>query len=136
GKGGRAFGLQARETFGAPSRSRTAPLGRRPSAARTHGGGPIAEYAHPEALADTSWLAEHAKDPKVRVFEVDVDTSAYEQGHVDNAIGLNWRKDLQQSPVRDLIDKTQFEALLSRSGATADTTIAVYGDNNNWFAAW
>jgi thiosulfate/3-mercaptopyruvate sulfurtransferase len=96
----------------------------------------MADYAHPEALADTSWLAEHAKDDKVRVFEVDVDTSAYEQGHVENAIGLNWRKDLQQSPVRDLIDKTQLEALLSRSGATADTTIAVYGDNNNWFAAW
>jgi thiosulfate/3-mercaptopyruvate sulfurtransferase len=96
----------------------------------------MADYAHPEALADTSWLAEHAKDPKVRVFEVDVDTSAYEQGHVENAIGLNWRKDLQQSPVRDLIDKSQLEALLSRSGASADTTIAVYGDNNNWFAAW
>jgi thiosulfate/3-mercaptopyruvate sulfurtransferase len=96
----------------------------------------MADYAHPEALADTTWLAEHAKDDKVRVFEVDVDTSAYEQGHVENAIGLNWRKDLQQSPVRDLIDKTQLEALLSRSGASADTTIAVYGDNNNWFAAW
>jgi thiosulfate/3-mercaptopyruvate sulfurtransferase len=96
----------------------------------------MADYAHPEALADTNWLAEHAKDDKVRVFEVDVDTSAYEQGHVENAIGLNWRKDLQQSPVRDLIDKAQLEALLSRSGATADTTIAVYGDNNNWFAAW
>ena len=96
----------------------------------------MAEYAHPEALADTSWLAEHAKDPKVRVFEVDVDTSAYEQGHVENAIGINWRKDLQQSPVRDLIDKTQLEGLLSTAGATAETTIAVYGDNNNWFAAW
>ena len=96
----------------------------------------MADYANPEALADTTWLAEHAKDPKVRVFEVDVDTSAYEQGHVENAVGLNWRKDLQQSPVRDLINKAQLEALLSRSGATADTTIAVYGDNNNWFAAW
>jgi thiosulfate/3-mercaptopyruvate sulfurtransferase len=96
----------------------------------------MSDYAHPEALADTAWLADHAKDPKVRVFEVDVDTSAYEQGHVDGAIGLNWRKDLQQSPVRDLLDKRQLEELLSKSGATADTTIAVYGDNNNWFAAW
>ncbi len=96
----------------------------------------MTEYAHPEALADTEWLAQHAKDPNVRVFEVDVDTTAYEQGHVDAAIGLNWRKDLQQSPVRDLLDKRQLEDLLSRSGATADTTIAVYGDNNNWFAAW
>jgi thiosulfate/3-mercaptopyruvate sulfurtransferase len=96
----------------------------------------MADYAHPEALVDTAWLAEHAKDPKVRVFEVDVDTSAYEQGHVDGAIGLNWRKDLQKSPVRDLLDKRELEELLSRSGATADTTIAIYGDNNNWFAAW
>jgi thiosulfate/3-mercaptopyruvate sulfurtransferase len=96
----------------------------------------MADYAHPEALVETAWLADHAKDPKVRVFEVDVDTSAYEQGHVDGAIGLNWRKDLQQSPVRDLLDKRQLEELLSKWGATADTTIAIYGDNNNWFAAW
>jgi thiosulfate/3-mercaptopyruvate sulfurtransferase len=96
----------------------------------------VAEYAHPEALVDTAWLAEHAKDPNVRVFEVDVDTGAYDQGHVDGAIGINWRKDLQQSPVRDLLDKRQVEELLSKWGATAETTIAIYGDNNNWFAAW
>ena len=96
----------------------------------------MADYAHPEALADTQWLADHAKDKNVRVFEVDVDTSAYEQGHVDGAIGLNCRKDLQQHPVRDLIDQKELEALLSRAGVTNDTTIAVYGDNNNWFAAW
>jgi thiosulfate/3-mercaptopyruvate sulfurtransferase len=93
-------------------------------------------YAHPEALVETDWLAEHAADKNVRVFEVDVDTSAYEQGHVAGAIGLNWRSQLQQQPVRDLISKSELEALLSRSGATRDTTIAVYGDNNNWFAAW
>ena len=96
----------------------------------------MSEYAHPEALVDTDWLAKHAKDPKVRVFEVDVDTSAYTQGHVDGAIGLDWRKDLQQHPVRDLIDKRELEELLSRTGVTNDTTIVVYGDNNNWFAAW
>ena len=96
----------------------------------------MADYAHPEALVDTAWLADHAKDPKVRVFEVDVDTSAYEQGHVDGAIGLNWRKDLQQSPVRDALTGPQLEELLAKSGVTNDTTIAVYGDNNNWFAAW
>src|SRR5438270_11825938 len=96
----------------------------------------MTDYAHPEALADTQWLAAHAKDRNVRVFEVDVDTAAFDQGHVDGATGLNWRKDLQQHPVRDLITKQELEELLSRSGATADTTIAVYGDNNNWFAAW
>jgi thiosulfate/3-mercaptopyruvate sulfurtransferase len=93
-------------------------------------------YAHPEALVETDWLAEHAADPNVRVFEVDVDTTAYDQGHVDGAIGLNWKTDLQQRPVRDLLSKAQLEALLSRSGVTPNTTIAVYGDNNNWFAAW
>jgi thiosulfate/3-mercaptopyruvate sulfurtransferase len=93
-------------------------------------------YAHPEALVETDWLAEHATDQTVRVFEVDVDTTAYEQGHVAGAIGLNWKTDLQQRPVRDLLSKAQLEALLSKSGVTPSTTIAVYGDNNNWFAAW
>ena len=93
-------------------------------------------YAHPEALVETDWLAEHATDPNVRVFEVDVDTSAYEQGHVAGAIGLNWKTDLQQRPVRDLISKEQLEALLSTQGVVPNTTIAIYGDNNNWFAAW
>jgi thiosulfate/3-mercaptopyruvate sulfurtransferase len=93
-------------------------------------------YAHPEALVETDWLAEHTTDPNVRVFEVDVDTTAYEQGHVAGAIGLNWKTDLQQRPVRDLLSKAQLEALLSKSGVTPGTTVAVYGDNNNWFAAW
>src|ERR1700694_2304634 len=93
-------------------------------------------YAHPEALVETDWLAEHASDPNVRIFEVDVDTAAYEQGHVAGAIGLNWKTDLPQRPVRDLLSKGQLEALLSKSGVTPSTTIAVYGDNNNWFAAW
>ncbi|MFN2521078.1 MAG: sulfurtransferase [Candidatus Limnocylindria bacterium] len=93
-------------------------------------------YAHPEALVETDWLAEHSADPKVRVFEVDVDTAAFDQGHVGGAVGLNWRTDLQQHPVRDLITKEELEELLSRNGVTAETTIAIYGDNNNWFAAW
>ena len=63
----------------------------------------MAEYAK-DVLVETDWLAQHAKDQNVRVFEVDVDTSAYEQGHVDGAIGLNWKSDLQQQPVRDLLD--------------------------------
>jgi len=95
-----------------------------------------AGYAHPEALVETDWLAAHAADPGVRVFEVDVDTAAYGQGHVAGAIGLNWKTELQQQPVRDLISRSELAALLSRAGATPETTIAVYGDNNNWFAAW
>jgi len=93
-------------------------------------------YVHPEALVETDWLAEHATDPNVRVFEVDVDTAAYEQGHVAGAIGLNWKTELQQHPVRDLLSKEQLEALLSKHGAVPNTILAVYGDNNNWFAAW
>jgi thiosulfate/3-mercaptopyruvate sulfurtransferase len=95
-----------------------------------------AGYAHPEALVETDWLAAHAADPGVRVFEVDVDTAAYGQGHVAGTIGLNWKTELQQQPVRDLISRSELAALLSRAGATPETTIAVYGDNNNWFAAW
>jgi len=95
-----------------------------------------AGYAHPEVLVDTAWVAAHRTDPKVKVVEVDVDTTAYEKGHVPGAIGLDWRKDLQAQPVRDLLPQDQFEALLSRHGISADDTIIAYGDNNNWFAAW
>src|SRR2546428_804115 len=94
-----------------------------------------AGYAPPEVLVDTAWVAAHRTDPKVKVVEVDVDTTAYEKGHVPGAIGLDWRKDLQAQPVRDLLPKDQFEALLSRHGTSADDTIIAYGDNNNWFAA-
>src|SRR5256714_7833445 len=89
-----------------------------------------------DVLVETDWLAQHAQDRNVRVFEVDVDTAAYDQGHVAGAAGLNWKSDLQQHPVRDLLDKKQLEALLSKAGATPETTIVAYGDNNNWFAAW
>jgi len=95
-----------------------------------------AGYAHPEVLVDTAWVAAHRTDPKVKLVEVDVDTTAYEKGHVPGAIGLDWRKDLQAQPVRDLLPKDQFEALLSRHGVSTDHTIIAYGDNNNWFAAW
>src|SRR3954453_5796527 len=89
-----------------------------------------------EVLVETDWLAGHAKDQSVRGFGVDGDTTAYDQGPVAGAIGLNWRTDLQQHPVRDLIEKKQLEQLLSKHGVTPATTIVVYGDNNNWFAAW
>ncbi len=95
-----------------------------------------AGYAHPEVLVDTAWLADHLKDPKVKLIEVDVDTNAYQTGHIAGAIGLDWRKDLQARPVRDILPKEELEALLSQKGITADDTILVYGDNNNWFAAW
>jgi thiosulfate/3-mercaptopyruvate sulfurtransferase len=95
-----------------------------------------AGYAHPEVLVDTQWVADHLNDPKVKIVEVDVDTSAYDTGHIKGAIGLDWRKDLQARPIRDLLPKDEFEKLLSSKGIGNDDTLIVYGDNNNWFAAW
>jgi thiosulfate/3-mercaptopyruvate sulfurtransferase len=96
----------------------------------------MAEYAHPEVLVSTQWVADHASDPKVRLVEVDVDTSAYDQGHIAGAVGWNWQTQLQDGLRRDLISKPDLEALMARSGISNDTTIILYGDNNNWFAAW
>src|SRR5437879_12942772 len=89
-----------------------------------------------DVLVETDWLAQHAKDSNVRVFEVDVDTSAYDQGHVGGAVGLNWKTDLQQHPVRDLLEKKQLEALLSKQGVSPSTTVVAYGDTDNEFEAW
>jgi thiosulfate/3-mercaptopyruvate sulfurtransferase len=96
----------------------------------------MSEYKHPEVLVTTAWAAEHLKDPKVRFVEVDVDTSAYDQGHIVGAVGWNWQTQLQDNVRRDLIEKTALEKLLSDSGVSNDTTIILYGDNNNWFAAY
>ena len=96
----------------------------------------MAEYAHPESLVSTEWVAEHGNDANVRLVEVDVDTSAYEQGHIAGAVGWNWQSQLQQPVRRDLASKEEIEQLLGGSGISNDTTVVVYGDNNNWFAAW
>ena len=96
----------------------------------------MAEYAHPEVLVSTQWVADHLNDPKVRLIEVDVDTSAYDQGHLAGAAGWNWQTQLQDNVRRDLIDKATLEKLLSDAGVAADTTVVLYGDNNNWFAAY
>ncbi len=96
----------------------------------------MAEYAHPESLVSTDWVAEHGNDGNVRLIEVDVDTAAYEQGHIAGAVGWNWQSQLQQSVRRDVISKEEMEGLLGAAGVGNDTTIVLYGDNNNWFAAW
>jgi thiosulfate/3-mercaptopyruvate sulfurtransferase len=93
-------------------------------------------YAHPHALVDTGWVAAHRDDPGVRLIEVDVDTSAYDSGHIPGAIGWDWRQDLQRHPMRDIPSQAEWEALLSRSGIGNDDLIVLYGDNNNWFAAF
>src|SRR5580704_10650186 len=96
----------------------------------------MADYKHPEVLVSTQWAADHANDPKVRLVEVDVDTSAYDQGHIAGAVGWNWQSQLQDNIRRDLISKQALEKLLGDSGVSNDTTILLYGDNNNWFAAY
>ncbi|MFZ0038900.1 MAG: sulfurtransferase [Candidatus Acidiferrales bacterium] len=96
----------------------------------------MAEYKHPEVLVSTEWVAQHLDDPKVRLVEVDVDTTAFDQGHIPGAVGWNWQTQLQDNIRRDLIDKAALERLLGKSGISNDTTVLLYGDNNNWFAAY
>ena len=93
-------------------------------------------YAHPETLVSTEWVANHANSPEVRVVEVDVDTKAYDEGHVPGAIAWAWNSQLCDTVRRDILSKQKFEELMSSSGISPDTTIVIYGDNNNWFAAW
>lgn len=96
----------------------------------------MSDYKHPEALVSTQWVSEHLDDPSVRLVEVDVDTTAYEKGHIKNAAGWNWTSQLQDNVRRDLLGKQQFEELMSRTGIGKDTIVVLYGDNNNWFAAY
>jgi thiosulfate/3-mercaptopyruvate sulfurtransferase len=96
----------------------------------------MADYKHPEVLVSTEWVAQHGNDPKIRLVEVDVDTTAYDQGHIAGAVGWNWQTQLQDNIRRDLIEKKALEELLGRSGISNDTTVILYGDNNNWFAAY
>jgi len=96
----------------------------------------MSEYAHPETLVSTEWVARHAGDPQVRVVEVDVDTQAYHEGHVPGAIAWAWNSQLSDTVRRDILSQEQFETLMGASGITPETTLVIYGDNHNWFAAW
>jgi thiosulfate/3-mercaptopyruvate sulfurtransferase len=96
----------------------------------------MSNYAHPETLVSTDWVVQHATDPNVRVVEVDVDTKAYDEGHVPGALGWAWNSQLCDTLRRDILPKAQYEELMAASGVSNDTTVIIYGDNNNWFAAW
>src|SRR3984893_17595932 len=87
-------------------------------------------------LVSTDWVARHAIGNGVRIVEVDVDTTAYDQGHIQGAAGWNWTTDLCDTQVRDIAPANKIEALLGRCGIDNRTAIVLYGDNNNWFAAW
>jgi thiosulfate/3-mercaptopyruvate sulfurtransferase len=89
-----------------------------------------------DVLVTTQWVVDHLKDPKVRVVEVDVDTKAYAEGHAPGAVGWAWDTQLCDTVRRDIIPKAKFEQLMSEAGISPDTTVVLYGDNNNWFAAW
>ena len=96
----------------------------------------MTNYARPESLVDTDWVSEHGSDDNVRLVEVDVDTSSYERGHIIGAVGWNWQTQLQETVSRNLVTKENMEQLLGSSGIDNKTTVVLYGDNNNWFAAW
>jgi len=92
-------------------------------------------YAKP-VLVTTDWLAEHLNDDGVVVAEVDENPDLYDEGHIAGAVKLHWREDLQDPVERDLVDKPTFERLLRERGIANDTTLVLYGDKNNWFAAY
>ncbi|HKW41889.1 MAG TPA: sulfurtransferase [Gemmatimonadales bacterium] len=93
-------------------------------------------YAQPDVLVSTEWVAAHRTDPGIRLIEVDVDTTAYDSGHIAGAVGWNWQSQLNDPVRRDIPDKQAFSQLLSEAGITPKTTVVLYGDNNNWFAAF
>jgi thiosulfate/3-mercaptopyruvate sulfurtransferase len=96
----------------------------------------MADYARPDSLVSTQWVADNLNNPKVRLIEVDVDTAAYDTGHLAGAVGWNWKSDLETQVARNIADKEGTEKLLSEAGVANDATIVLYGDNNNWFAAY
>jgi thiosulfate/3-mercaptopyruvate sulfurtransferase len=96
----------------------------------------MANYARPDALVSTEWVAGHLGEADTRIVEVDVDTAAYEEGHIPGSVGWNWETQLQDPVTRDLASKGDLESLLGQSGISNETTVILYGDNNNWFAAW
>ena len=96
----------------------------------------MAEYVKQDALVDTDWVAANGGDDGVRLVEVDVDTSSYDSGHIFGAVGWNWETQLSDGVRRDIASPEQWKDLLENSGISADTHVILYGDNNNWFAAF
>jgi thiosulfate/3-mercaptopyruvate sulfurtransferase len=96
----------------------------------------LSEYANPDALVSTEWVAEHLGDGTFKLIEVDEDTDAYEKGHIPTASSLHWRNELQDPVVRNFAGKAQFEDLLGSKGVGTDELVVLYGGNNNWFSAY
>ncbi len=85
----------------------------------------MSDYAHPESLASTTWVAEHSRDPNVRLVEVDVDTASYDEGHIPGAIAWDWTSQLSDPVQREILSKAAFERLMSESGIGNDTTVVL-----------
>ena len=96
----------------------------------------MSDYANPEVLVDTDWLEQHLDDGDLAIVEVDEDTTAYEKGHVPNAIAVNWATELHDLPRREFVSSEQLAELLGSKGISSDQTIVLYSGNNNWFAAY
>jgi thiosulfate/3-mercaptopyruvate sulfurtransferase len=96
----------------------------------------MSNYSHPEVLVDVAWAKAAIGKPGVKFVEVDVDTASYESGHIPGAVAFNWRTQLQNQVSRDIISREAFEKLLSGAGIGNGDTVVLYGDNNNWFAAY
>jgi thiosulfate/3-mercaptopyruvate sulfurtransferase len=94
------------------------------------------DYAHPEMLVSTEWLAEHLDDPGLVVAESDEDVLLYETGHIPGAVKLDWHTELNDPLTRDYVDGSGFARLMSERGVSRDTTLVLYGDRNNWWAAY
>jgi len=92
-------------------------------------------YAHPEVLVETDWVQANLGRPGIKLVEIDVDTTAYDAGHIRGAVGFNWRTQLQDQVRRDILSKEAFEQLVGGAGISPGDTVILYGDHNNWFAA-
>jgi thiosulfate/3-mercaptopyruvate sulfurtransferase len=93
-------------------------------------------FSHPEVLVSTDWVEQHRRDPHVRIVESDEDVLLYKQGHIAEAVEIDWQNDLQNKVIRDYIGKANFEALCAAKGISNDTTVVFYGDKNNWWACY
>jgi thiosulfate/3-mercaptopyruvate sulfurtransferase len=96
----------------------------------------MVEYAYPEVLVSTEWVAQHRHDPTVRIVESDEDILLYDVGHVSDAIKVDWQNELQHQIIRDYIDKDTFARLVGGKGIGNDHTVVFYGDRNNWWACY
>ena len=94
------------------------------------------EYAHPEVLVTADWVAQNLDNPNVVVVESDEDVLLYEIGHIPGSVKIDWHTDLNDPVARDYVDGAGFKSLMERSGISRESTVVIYGDKSNWWAAY